>query len=173
MQRNGTKNVSQGATVFDKLDDFFNQDPKRRDDYQDFQRRYQDQPDTVSDEEAARRYRELMANVEDEDEDEEAKQAYDEAFGKLKKRERFALAERYREATRDKSRPYQGYEQGRALEQTSTPRELGRMTRKAAQQDPDLLEQLVGPNSPLSGTAGKLALAGLASFAAKRFLGRR
>ena len=159
--------------MLDKLGDFFDGQPERQKDYRDFQRRYQTHPDRVSDEEAARRYRELMANMEDEDEDEEVQQAYEAAFGKLSERERRALAESYREATHDKSRAYRGYEHGRALEQASTPRDLGRMTRKAAQQDPDLLTQLVGPNSPLSGTAGRQALAGLATFAAKRFLGGR
>ena len=159
--------------MFDKLGDFFDGQPERKKDYRDFQRRYQTHPDQVSDEEAARRYREPMVNVEDEDEDEEVQQAYEAAFGKLSERERRALAERYREATRNKGRAYQGYVQGRALEQASAPRDLGRMTRKAAQQEPDLLTELVGPNSPLSGTAGRVALAGLVAFVAKRFLGSR
>lgn len=161
--------------MFDKIGEFLNQDPKRQEEYQDFQRRYQENPDQLSDEEAARRYRELMAQAggEDDYDDQEAQQAYDEAFGKLSESERRALAERYLEATQDDSRPYQGYERGQDLDRASSPRELGRMTRKAAQQDPDLLEQIVGPNSPLSGKAGRMALAGLAVFAAKRFLGRR
>ncbi|CAN5890494.1 hypothetical protein BH24DEI2_BH24DEI2_14720 [soil metagenome] len=161
--------------MLEKLGDFFNQDPQRQDDYHDFQRRFEADPDQLSDAEAARRYRELMAQADTQDqaEDHEAEQAYDEAFGKLSQSERRALAERYREATSNDARPYQGYPQGQDLEQASSPRELGRMTRKAAQQDPDLLEQVVGPNSPLSGTGGRMALAGLAVFAAKRFLGNR
>ncbi len=158
--------------MLEKLGDFFNQDPQRQQDYQDFERRYRESPDQLSDAEAAQRYRELMAHADDQD-DQDAQQAYDEAFSKLSERERRALAERYREATQDDSRPYQGYNQNQDLDTASSPRELGRMTRKAAQQDPDLLEQVVGPNSPLSGTGGRMALAGLAVFAAKRFLGRK
>ena len=162
--------------MLEKLGDFFNQDPKRQQDYQDFQRRYQENPEQLSDAEAAQRYREMMAHAGDdqaEQNDQEAQQAYEDAFGKLPERDRRALAERYREATQDDSRPYQGYQQNQDLAQASSPKELGRMTRKAAQQDPDLLEQVVGPNSPLTGTAGRMALAGLAVFAAKRFLGRK
>ena len=60
-------------------------------------------------------------------------QAYHEAFDKPSESERRALAERYLEAARDDSRPYHGYEQGQDLDRASSPRELGRMTRKAAQ----------------------------------------
>ncbi len=161
--------------MLEKIGEFLNQDPQRQQDYQDFERRYRENPDQLSDAEAAQRYRELMAHAgddRDEQDDREAQQAYEDAFGRLSEGERHALAERYREATQDDSRPYQGYRY-QDLDQASSPQELGRMTRKAAQQDPDLLEQIVGPNSPLSGTGGRMALAGLAVFAAKRFLGRR
>jgi hypothetical protein len=47
------------------------------------------------------------------------------------------------------------------------------MTRQAAQEDPDLLEQLVGKDSPLASPKGKLALAGLAVLAARTFLGKK
>jgi hypothetical protein len=87
--------------------------------------------------------------------------------------DRRALAQRYQQATRDNSRSYQGYQDDYDDERASSPRELARMTRRAAKQDPDLLEQMVGPGNPLSGTAGKMALAGLAAVAASKFLGRR
>ena len=41
--------------MLEKLGDFFNQDPQRQQDYQDFERRYRENPDQLSDEEAARR----------------------------------------------------------------------------------------------------------------------
>ena len=155
--------------MLEKLGQLF-EDPKRQEEYRDFERRYQEQPDQISDEEAARRYREIMAHMDNEDEETEA--AYERAFSKLTPEERRALAERFREAKEDSGRPYQGY-QSSDIDTASSPRELGRMTRRAAQEDPDLLEQVVGQNSPLTGTAGRMALAGLAVFAAKRFLGRR
>ena len=159
--------------MLDQLGQFFGQDRSREDDYRDFERRYREHPDQISDQEAARRYREMMAHMRDDDDDEEAYNEYERTFGQMSPQERRALAERYMEATRDSDRPYQGYREDYDLDRASSPRELARMTRRAAQEDPDLLEQLVGRNSPLSSTAGKMALAGLAAFAASRFLGRR
>ena len=158
--------------MLDKLNDFLNQDPKRAEEYRDFQKRAEERPEDISDAEAARRYRELMAHAGDED-DQEMEQQYEQAFGKLSPEERRVVAERYQEATRNDSRPYDGYNQNQNIEQASDPKELGRMTRRAAQKDPDLIDQVFGENSPLSGTAGRMALAGVAAFAAKRFLGKR
>jgi len=151
----------------------FLEDRERQAEYQDFARRFEEKPDDNSDEEAARRYRELMAQVDDGDEDEEMQQAYDAALGKLTPDERRILAEKFREANNDPSRPYAGYQGEQDLEEASSPRQIGRMTRKAAQEDPDLLEQVLGKDSPLSGKTGRIAMAGLAALAAKRFLGRR
>lgn len=150
----------------------FLEDQERQKEYQDFANRYEAQPDDISDEEAARRYRELMANVDDGDEDEQMQQAYETALNKLTPDERRLLAEKFREANNDPNRPYDGYQGEQDLAEASSPRQLGRMTRKAAQQDPDLLEQVLGPNSPLTGRTGRMALAGLAALAAKRFLAR-
>jgi len=151
----------------------FLEDRERQAEYQDFAQRFEEKPDDISDEEAARRYRELMAHVDDGDEDEEMQQAYDAALSKLTPDERRILAEKFREANNDPSRPYAGYQGEQPLEEASSPRQIGRMTRKAAQEDPDLLEQVLGKDSPLTGKTGRIAMAGLAALAAKRFLGRR
>ena len=113
-----------------------------------------------------------MAHADDED-DQEMQQQYEQSFSKLSPEERRTVAERYQEATQNDSRPYDGYDRGKDLDQASSPQELGRMTRRAAQKDPDLIDQVFGQNGPLSGTAGRMALAGVAAFAAKRFLGGR
>jgi len=159
--------------MFDKMNEFFGQDQNRQDEYRDFERRYRENPDQISEQEAARRYREMMAHMDDSDEDEEVHSEYERTFGQMSPQERRTLAERYQQATRDNSRAYDGYQDDYDLDRASSPRELARMTRRAAQKDPDLLQQLMGQNSPLSGTAGKMALAGLAAFAAKRYMGRR
>ena len=143
---------------------------ERQEEYQDFERRFESDPEAISDEEAARRYRELMAHA---DEDDDLGQNDEQVFAKLPENERRTLAERFRAATEDPERPYDGYTKHQDLSEASSPRELGRMTRQAARKDPDLLEQVVGENSPLTGTAGRVALAGLAVMAAKRFLGKR
>ena len=156
--------------MLDRLGQFFGQDQTREQEYQDFERRYREDPSSISDAEAARRYREMARDLDDEDLDE----AHEQAFSQLPEQERRQLAQRYQEATRDPGRPYQGYPEDYDLDRAAAPRELGRMTRRAAREDPDLLEQLVGQDSPLSSTGGKIAMAGAAAFLASRFLsGRR
>ncbi len=154
----------------DKLNEFFGQDKNREQEYGDFERRYRENPDSISDEEAARRYREMSQHHDD---DALSDDDYEQAFGRMSNDERRDLASRYQEATRDSSRSFDGYRDGQDLDRASSPRELGRMTRRASQQDPDLLEGLLGGNSPLNSTGGKMAMAGLAAFAARKFLGRR
>lgn len=156
--------------MFDKLNQFFDQDPKREEDYRDFDRRHSENPDSISDEEAARRYREMMANMEDDDST-DAQAEYEQAFSKMSPEERRSLAQRYQEATHDSGRKFQGYRDDADPERASSPSELARMTRRASQEDPDLLEGLLGKGSPLNSTGGRAALAGLAAFAAKRYLG--
>ncbi|WP_029214429.1 hypothetical protein [Kallotenue papyrolyticum] len=154
--------------IFDQLNQFLGQDRRRQEEYQEFARRYQEDPDSISDAEAARRYRELMAQVRD-----DTDYGDQEPFTRLSPEERRALAQRYQEATRDPSRPFQGYPEHLPLEQAAEPQELARMTRRAAREDADLLEQLVGPDSPLNSRAARLLLAGGAAILASRVLGRR
>ena len=159
--------------MFDKLNELLGQDTGRQDEYRDFERRYRESPDQISNEEAARRYREMMAHAPEDHDVPEAEAEYERAFSKMSPDERRELARRYQEATRDDSRSFQGYRSDLDLDRASSPRELGRMTRQASQQDPDLLEGLLGGNSPLNSTGGRMAMAGLAAFAAKRFLNKR
>jgi phytoene dehydrogenase-like protein len=156
-------------TMFERLGQFFGQDDTRQQEYQDFTRRYQDDPSQISDAEAARRYREMTSQLNDDDLDE----AHADAFSRMPEQDRRTMAQRYQEATRDPNRPYQGYPQDMDLDRAADPRELGRMTRQAGREDPDLLEQLVGPNSGLNSTGAKLALAGAAAFLASRYMGKR
>ena len=155
--------------MFDRLSNFFGQDTTRQQDYQEFSQRHQSDPASIEGSEVSRRYRDLAGQLDDNDMDE----AHEQAFTQLAPQERRQLAERYQEATRDGSRPYQGFPKGMDLDQAAQPRELGRMTRRAAQEDPDLLGQLVGPNSPLNSTGAKLAMAGAAAFLANKYLGKR
>lgn len=52
-----------------------------------------------------------------------------------------------------------------------SPQEAARLTGYAQQQHPDLLQQVMGPGGPLGSTAGKLAVSGIMSLAAKQLLG--
>jgi hypothetical protein len=154
--------------LFDQLGQFLDQDQGRQQEYRDFERRFRENPESISDAEAARRYRELMAQTNEDDD-----VADEEVFGQLSPQERRMMAERFQQATRDPSRPYHGYPENMDLDEAAQPRNLGRMSRRAAREDGDLIEQLVGPDSPLNSTGAKLALAGGAAYLASRFFGRR
>ena len=158
----------------DKLNQFFGQDTNREDEYRDFERRYRENPDSISDEEAARRYREMAQHDDLNDMDDPDTEAeYERAFSRMSPDERRELARRYQDASRDSSSGFNGYRDDYDDDRAASPRELGRMTRQASQQDPNLLEGLLGQGSPLTSTGGKIAMAGLAALAARRFLGKR
>ena len=159
--------------MFDKLNQLMGQDGNKQDEYRDFERRYREDPDGISEEEAARRYREMMANTDDDLDDPEAESEYERAFSRMSPDERRELARRYQDASRDSSSGFNGYRDDYDDNRASSPRELGRMTRQASQQDPNLLEGLLGQGSPLTSTGGKIAMAGLAALAARKFLGKR
>ncbi len=155
--------------MLDRLNNFFGQDSTRQQEYQDFSQRHQSDPASIEGSEVTRRYRDMAGQLDDSDMDE----AHEQAFNQMAPQERRQLAQRYQEATRDGSRPYQGFPKDMDVDQASQPRELGRMTRRAAQEDPDLLEQITGPNSPLNSTGAKLAMAGAAAFLASKYLSKR
>lgn len=159
----------QSGGLLGSLGQFFGQDPARQQQYQDFTQRYNTDPNQISDAEAAQRYRELVGSGQLPPQ--ELDQAHEQAFSRVPEQDRRQLAQHYQQATNDPQRPYQGYPQGMDLNEAAQPRNLGRMTQQAAQQDPDLLGQIVGPNSPLNSTGAKLAMAGAAAFLASKYLG--
>lgn len=54
---------------------------------------------------------------------------------------------------------------------TMSPADAARVTGYAQQQNPDILHQVFGPGGALSSPWAKLAIAGVAAYAAKQFLG--
>lgn len=152
--------------AMDLLQQFFGTNPQRQQEYADFVQRYQDDPNSISDEEAARRYREMMRNASPK----MAAEAHQHAFEQLPQQDRRAVADRFRSATEDPNRPFDGYTYSNA-DEAADPRNLGQMAGRASEKDPDLLEQLVGKDSPLNSTMGKVAMAAGAAFLASRFLG--
>ena len=54
---------------------------------------------------------------------------------------------------------------------TMSPADAARVTSYAQQQNPDILHQVFGPGGALSSPWAKLAIAGVAAYAAKQFLG--
>lgn len=135
----------------------------QQEDYQEFLRRYQQNPAEISDAEAAKRYRELMRNAPPG----VAADAHAQALGRLSAAERGKLAEQYQQAHDDQNSPFDGFLQ----DDPSHPANLGRMAHQAEQQDPDLFDKVFGQGSPLGGTLGKMVLAGVAAYMASRVLG--
>ena len=152
--------------MLSKLSQFFEQDAARPQAYQDFVQRYQQDPTQLSDAEVSEHYGALATHLDDHDMD----AAHEQAFGQLSEQDRRELAQRYQYAGRDPTRPFRGYPGGTHFNQMMQPRRLGRMTRYAAQHDPELLAELVGPDSPLNSAAAKLAMAGAAAALAARYL---
>ena len=149
----------------DLLQKFFGSNPQAQQDYGDFIQRYQDDANNISDEEAARRYREMMRHAPPD----LAEQAHEQAFGQLPQRDRSALADQYRDAARDPNRPFDSYNYDTS-DAAADPRNLGRMGYQAQEQDPDLFDKVLGKDSPLNSTLGRAALAGAAAFIASRVL---
>jgi hypothetical protein len=70
----------------------------------------------------------------------------------------------------------QGYNPQQAGIPTNNPYTMSagdaaRLTSYAQQQNPDILHQIMGPGGPLGSTGAKVAVAGIAAFAAKQILG--
>lgn len=153
--------------AIDLLQQFFGTNPQLRREYTDFMQRYKDDPRSISDAEAARRYRELLRRAPPE----LAAEAHAYGFGQLPQGDRRSLAERFRDAAQDPSRPFDGYAYPEP-DSAADPANLGHMASQAEQQDPDLLERLVGKDSPLNSPLGRMALAGAAAYLANRVLGQ-
>ncbi len=151
-----------------KLANFFGQDATRQQAYQDFAQRYEQDPTQLSGAEIQQHYGQLADCLDERDMD----QAHERAFGQLSEQERRELAQEFQYATRDPSRPFQGYAGGTDYNRMAQPRQLGRMTRIAAQQDPELLARLVGSDSPLTSTGARLAIAAVAATLASRYLSK-
>lgn len=149
----------------DLLQKFFGTNPQQQQDYTDFIQRYQNDPNSISDQEAARRYREMLRHAPQD----MAAEAHDQAFQQLSPQDRGQLADSFRNATQDPNRPYDGYKYDDP-NKAADPSNIGRMSHQAEQQDPDLMDQLLGKNSPLNSTLGRAALAGAAAYIASRVL---
>ncbi|HMQ29363.1 MAG TPA: hypothetical protein PKD53_01495 [Chloroflexaceae bacterium] len=167
--------------AMDLLQQFFG-DGGRQDDYDDFVRRFESSPEEISDEEASRRYREMLHNAPPE----LVEEANEHALTHLNTDQRRALARRFREANDDPGTSFHGFS-FRDEDEAAQPRNLGRMMKQADEQDQGLLEQILGvgqsrsmgggqggdPGSLLSTPLGKAALAAGAAFLANRFLSGR
>jgi hypothetical protein len=151
--------------AIDMLQKFFGSNPQHQQEYSDFVQRYQDDPNSISNDEAARRYRDMMRNSPSG----LAADAHDEAFAQVPQADRRKLAEHFQGAAQDPNRPFNGYHFPDP-DQAADPHNIGQMAHQAGTQDPDLLEQLIGKDSPLNSTLGRAALAGAAAYIASRVI---
>ncbi len=115
--------------AMDLLQKFLGSNPQKQQDYADFVQRYQNDPNSISDEEAARRYRELMRNAPQNLADE----AHQHGFGQMPEQDRQQLAQQYQDANRNPGRPFDGYNSNNPND-AADPRQLGRMTQQAENQ---------------------------------------
>ncbi|GAC1362570.1 MAG: hypothetical protein NVSMB42_22210 [Herpetosiphon sp.] len=155
--------------MINQLAQFFGQDATRTQAYQNFGQQYQQDPSQLSGTAVAQHYGDLARHMDSN----QMEAAHQQAFGQMSEADRMALAQHYQQVTNDPNQPYQGYPQGMPLQQAAQPQQLGRMTQQAAQSDPNMLGQLLGPNSPLNSTGAKLAMAGAAAALASSFLSNR
>ena len=124
------------------------------------------QPGDFDDYEVQQRYRQVLRNgppqlVED---------AHADAFAQLSPDQRREMARRLREQAAQLDLPYSDpYDRD---EYDEDPRTLARMAQQAEQQNPNVLDQLFGGQpGPLNNPMVKMAMAGAAAMAARRFLG--
>lgn len=120
---------------------------------------------SLSDEEAAQRYQQILAQLPPD----QAAELNALAMSQVGGTERRNLAGRFRQAHQNPDSPFDGYEYDDD-DQAADPMSLGRMSARAQQQDPALLGGMFGQNSPLGGQIGKAALAALAALLIRRMM---
>ena len=150
---------------------------QRQSEFQDFTKRFQQGSpyDSISDDEATQRYQELAPNLSRDD----YRQSAEQAFARLTPQERAEFSRYLRERSRQQGVQLQDYDlndDGIDDRAQQDPRELAEMTTRMRDQQPNILEQLLGKG----GTGGtfdnpiaKVALAGITAFAAQKIMGGR
>jgi hypothetical protein len=150
------------------LGNLFGQDTTE-DDYRRFDERYsRGRAEDMDDHEVQQRYRQVLRNAPPE----VIEDAHADAFAQLSPQERREMAQRLRQQAQMLDDPYDDpYDRD---EYDDDPRTLARMARRAEQRNPNILDQLFGGQpGPLSNPMVKMALAGAAAMAARRFLSQQ
>jgi hypothetical protein len=151
--------------------------PDQRNDYNDFVNRYQKGSpyDSISDDEAAQRYRQVEPGLSSD----QYRDSAEDAFARMSPQERaeFSRWLRTRASQQGASIPdYDLNDDGIDDRMQDDPRRLAEMTGQLRQHQPNVFEQLMGKG----GTGGtfdnpiaKVAFAGIAAMAAQRLMGNR
>lgn len=119
----------------------------------------------LSDQEVAERYQRTVQHAPPD----VLEQAHAEAFSRLSPQEQ-QVVDRFQQANNDPQQPFQypGFDSGQP---PYSPVQMGGMARQASLQQPDLLQQVLGPGGALSNPLAKMAMAGVAAMAAQRLMG--
>jgi hypothetical protein len=146
-------------------------DPQKRSQYDDFISRYeQGSPyDGIGDDEAVQRYQEITPTLSDRDYQDSAEAAY----SQLSPQERAEFS-RYLQQ-RAQERGITDFDGNGIDDRLEDPHELAKRTSQARQQDPNILEQLLGKGGtggPLDNPLAKIVFAGITAFAASKVMGR-
>lgn len=121
--------------------------------------------DDMDDDEVYDRYQRTMQHAPPE----VVEDAHVEAFRRLPPEQRAQIVQQFQQASQDPRQPFNyGFSGG---DQDYDPRQMARMARQAQQQQPDLLQQVLGPGGALSNPLAKMALAGVTAMAAQKLMG--
>jgi hypothetical protein len=134
---------------------------------QQYQQGYQSgQLGGLSDQDVAQRYQRTVQYAPPD----VVEQAHAEAFNRLPPQEQQQIVAQFQQAHTDPQQPFQypGFNSG---QQSYSPAQMGQMARQAQQQQPDLLQQVLGPGGALSSPMAKAAMAGVAAIAAQKMMG--
>jgi hypothetical protein len=159
------------------------QPQQRRQEYQDFVRRYDEGPPWtgVSDQEAAQRYRQVAPRLSPQEYQESAQ----EAFARLSPQERLELGRYLQQRARQQGVDAPDLNRDGIDDRLQDPAYLARAAGQVDRQQPGLLGQLLGGGGGGGGGAGggvgevlanplaKAALAGIAAVAVKRMMANR
>jgi hypothetical protein len=145
--------------------------PEKRTQYDEFIDRYQKAPpyDAIDDDEAVQRYEEITPTLSDRDYEESAEAA----FAKLTPEERREFSRYLRD--RAQQRGMTDFDANGIDDRLDDPAELAKRTSQVRQQDPNILEQLMGKGGtggPLDNPLAKIVFAGITAFAASKIMGR-
>lgn len=126
----------------------------------------------IDDDEALDQYRRVAPNLSDDDYEESARQA----FSRLEPQQRQELGQYVAQQARQRNIQVDD-------DDFSDPAVLGRVTRRANREQPGFLESVLGGGGTggsggsgggmLNSPIGRAAMAGIAAFAMKKFMGRR
>jgi hypothetical protein len=152
------KNIFGGGTP----DDYAQRAQQYQQGYQGGQGRYDD----LDHDEVYDRYRRTIQHAPPE----VVEHAHEEAFARLPVDQRQQIVDQFRQAHNDPAQAFQfpGFSGG---QDDYDPRRMGGMVRQAQQQQPDLLQSVLGSGGALGNPMAKMAMAGVAAMAAQRMMG--